>query len=132
MQGRFGRGQRRGRRGRFQDDEEDDGALTLEEWEAQQAARRAGAAGGAGSVGAMTNGSSASAQQQQLSDEELARQLQRQLDLEAAAEWGHPPGQQQVRRLCLASGRVEIDATGLLLRTLLLIRQDACTTACLI
>lgn len=45
--------------------------MTLEEWEAKQAAARAGAA---------------PLSQQQLSDEELARQLQRQLDLEAAQE----------------------------------------------
>lgn len=50
----------------------DDGSLTLEEWEAQRAAAQAAPAGPS---------------QQQLSDEELARQLQRQLDLEAAQEW---------------------------------------------
>ncbi len=49
----------------------DDGSMTLEEWEARQAAARA---------------LPAPSSQQQLSDEELARQLQRQLDLEAAQE----------------------------------------------
>lgn len=63
--------------------------MTLEEWEAKQ---RAAAGAGAST----TSTASASAQQQQqLTDEELARQLQRELDLEAAAEWGHPPAQVQ-------------------------------------
>ncbi|KAL4450546.1 hypothetical protein ABPG77_000902 [Micractinium sp. CCAP 211/92] len=69
-EGRFGRGPRRGRRSRF-DDDADDGSMTLEEWEARQAAARA---------------APAPPSQQQVSDEELARQLQRQLDLEAAQE----------------------------------------------
>ncbi|KAL4439710.1 hypothetical protein ABPG75_002711 [Micractinium tetrahymenae] len=69
-EGRFGRGPRVGRRSRF-DDDADDGSMTLEEWEARQAAVAAGPA---------------PSSQHQLSDEELARQLQRQLDLEAAQE----------------------------------------------
>lgn len=58
--------------------------MTLEEWEAKQ---QAGAAGG-------SSGGAEQAQQQhqhQLSDEELARQLQRHLDLEAAQDWGQQP-----------------------------------------
>ncbi|KAK9798907.1 hypothetical protein WJX73_007349 [Symbiochloris irregularis] len=70
--GRGGRG--RGRRRRYHDDDEDDGtAMTLEEWEARRKAPGP----------ASTSGAAA------LSDEEYARRLQQQLDLE---DGPLPPG----------------------------------------
>ncbi|CAL8466403.1 g5939 [Coccomyxa elongata] len=70
-QGSRGRGVQRGRgrrRGRFHEDEES--GMTLDEWEAQQKSKAAS--------GLQLNGR----QGQVLSDEELARQLQQQLDME--------------------------------------------------
>jgi hypothetical protein len=64
--------------------------MTLEEWEARQKGG-GGSAGGSGGAGLAALQRQQHGQQgQPLSDEELARQLQRQLDLEAAAEWGTP------------------------------------------
>ncbi|BDA51225.1 probable Tudor domain-containing protein 3 at N-terminal half [Coccomyxa sp. Obi] len=70
-EGSRGRGMQRGRgrrRGRFHEEEES--GMTLDEWEAQQKSKAAG--------GLQLNGG----QGQVLSDEELARQLQQQLDME--------------------------------------------------
>ncbi|PSC76684.1 tudor domain-containing 3 isoform B [Micractinium conductrix] len=61
---------------RLDDDEDDAGTMTLEEWEARRHDGGGGASAGGG----------AAQQQQAMTDEELARQLQRQLDLEAAQE----------------------------------------------
>ncbi|KAK9902700.1 hypothetical protein WJX75_003222 [Coccomyxa subellipsoidea] len=72
-EGARGRGGQRGRgrrRGRFQEEEES--GMTLDEWEAQQRSKAAGVQSLQPSGG----------QGQMLSDEELARQLQRQLDME--------------------------------------------------
>lgn len=84
--GRFGGG-RRGRRGRWDDDDDGaEGSMTLEEWEAQQAAAKGSAM--TKSAGA---GEGAAPPVHVVSDEELARQLQRQLDMEDA-QAGLGPG----------------------------------------
>jgi tudor domain-containing protein 3 len=85
--GRYGRGGRGrggggrgrgGRRGRFNDDDGgDDGSMTLEEWEAQ---KKSGI--GSGKV----------VEEEKKSDEQLARELQRQLDLEDMASFGDGGG----------------------------------------
>lgn len=81
----------------------DDSSMTLEEWEARRKAGGTRDGPGSGtaldppaSTADVSDASLQPQQQQLLSDEELARQLQRQLDLEAAQEWGRPAERYQV------------------------------------
>ena len=93
--GRGGRrGGRRGRRGRFDDDDDDDTTLTFEEYEAKKKEKlNMNLSGGSGGGPSVTSPSTTKlitqafdASGQMLSDEELARQLQAQLDLEDQME----------------------------------------------
>ncbi|CAI7775615.1 unnamed protein product [Closterium sp. NIES-53] len=92
--GRGGRG--RGRRGR---DEEEEGTMTLEEYEARKAMERqgggrgvAGVTGGTGGMGGMGGSGGrvdVSSAAQVMSDEELARKLQAELDMEDMGGFAH-------------------------------------------